>query len=136
MEEKGLGVDELKDLVTSKSGLYGMSGISADMRALNASDDPRAKHAVDVFVSRVVRELGSLAAGIGGLAALVFTAGIGENDASLRARVCAELGWLGVTLDDAANAARGAGLGGREPRGGQAVLPRTTGHHRALQAPQ
>jgi acetate kinase len=77
------------------------------MRKLLESDDPRAKLAVDLYVYRIRRELGSLAAALGGLDALVFTAGIGENSAAIRERVCRDAGWLGVELDTAANAAGG-----------------------------
>jgi acetate kinase len=77
------------------------------MRTLLASDATRAKLAVDLYVYRIGRELGSLAAALGGLDALVFTAGIGENSAEIRARICAAARWLGVELDAAANAAGG-----------------------------
>ena len=77
------------------------------MRTLLASDDPRAREAVDVFVYRIGRELGSLAAALGGLDALVFTAGIGEHAPEIRARVCRDAGWLGIELDEAANSAGG-----------------------------
>src|SRR5205085_3630606 len=90
-----------------QSGLLGVSGISSDMRALLASPDPRAAEAVDLFVYRVGRELGSLAAALGGLDALVFTGGIGENAAPIRARVCRDAAWLGVELDAVANEAGG-----------------------------
>jgi acetate kinase len=87
-----------------------MSGISSDMRTLEANDAPEAKSAIDVFVYRIGRELGSLAAALGGLDAIVFTAGIGENSRTLRARVCAEAAWLGLELDRAANEANGPRL--------------------------
>jgi acetate kinase len=91
-------------------GLLGPSGISGDMRALLASLDPAAREAVDVFVYRIGRELGSLAAAAGGLDVLVFTGGIGEHAAEIRARVCAQAAWLGVRLDAGANAAGGPRL--------------------------
>ena len=97
----------VQDLLYKRSGLLGVSGISSDMRALLASDDPRAKDAVDLFVFRVVREIGAMAAAMGGLDGLVFTAGIGERSAEIRGRVCERLAWLGATLDPAANAAGG-----------------------------
>ena len=81
--------------------------MSSDMRTLLASDDPRARLAVDLFVYRIGRELGSLAAALGGLDALVFTAGIGEHAAAIRERVCRDAAWLGVELDAAANRAGG-----------------------------
>jgi xylulose-5-phosphate/fructose-6-phosphate phosphoketolase len=105
--ERGLGVRELEDLLYDRSGLLGVSGLSSDMRTLLASPDPRAHLAVDLFVYRVARELGSLAAALGGLDALVFTGGIGEHAAAIRERVCRDAAWLGVELDAAANAAGG-----------------------------
>ena len=104
MREDGLGVEELEDLLYKRSGLLGLSGISNDLRALHASDDPRAAEAIDFFVYRVGQILGSLCASLGGLDALVFTAGVGENDADIRARVCRNAAWLGIEIDAAANA--------------------------------
>ena len=95
----------IEAMLYEDSGLLGVSGISSDMRELLASNDPRAAEAVDLFVYRIGRELGSLAAALGGLDALVFTAGIGEHAAAIRARVCRDAAWLGVTLDEAANEA-------------------------------
>jgi len=80
-----------------------VSGVSSDMRTLEASDDPHARDAIDLFAYRIGRELGSLAAALGGLDAVVFTAGIGEHSALLRERVCNDAAWLGVELDNAAN---------------------------------
>ena len=105
-------VDELKmdaraieKLFYQQSGLLGVSGISSDMRTLLASDEPRAKFAVDLFVYRIGRELGSLAGALGGLDAIVFTGGIGEHAVAIRERVCHAAAWLGVELDSTANAA-------------------------------
>jgi acetate kinase len=112
----GLTAATLEDLLYNRSGLLGVSGISSDMRALLASDDPRAKEAIDLFVFRVVREIGALAASMGGLDGLVFTAGIGERSAEIRWRVCERLAWLGVTLDPAANAAGGGRVSGATSR--------------------
>jgi acetate kinase len=84
-------------------GLKGVSGISSDMRDLLTSDDPHAKQAVDLFVYRICWELGALAAAAGGLNALVFTAGIGQNAAPIRAAVCRQSAWLGIELDPEAN---------------------------------
>ena len=78
----------VEKLIYNQSGLLGVSGISSDMRTLLASDDPRAKLAIDLYCYRIRREMGSLAAALGGLDALVFTAGIGENSAAIRERVC------------------------------------------------
>jgi acetate kinase len=98
---------EIGHLLYEQSGLLGVSGISDDMRDLLKSDDPRAKDAVELFVYRIVRELGSLVAALGGLDGLVFTAGIGEHSPEIRARVCEQAAWLGLALDRAANAAGG-----------------------------
>ena len=103
--ERGLGVRDLETLLYDRSGLLGVSGISSDMRTLLGSEDPRARLAVDLFVYRIVRELGSLAAALGGLDAIVFTGGIGERAAPIRERVCRDAAWLGVELDPDANAA-------------------------------
>jgi acetate kinase len=103
-------IDELKmdaraveNMIYKQSGLLGVSGTSSDMRALLASDDPRARFAVELFTYRIGRELGSLAASLQGIDALVFTAGIGEHATLVRERVCREAAWLGVELDPAAN---------------------------------
>ncbi len=104
-DELGMGVREVERLLYHESGLLGMSGISSDMRELLASEAPAARLAVDVFVYRAVRELGSLAAALGGLDALVFTAGIGENQPEVRSRIGAGAAWLGLELDESANAA-------------------------------
>jgi acetate kinase len=105
MQEEGMDADAISDLVYRRSGLLGLSGISSDMRALEASDAPEAAEAIAHFAARIRRETGALVAMTGGLDGLVFTAGIGEHSALLRAAVCGGLGWLGVTLDGAANAA-------------------------------
>lgn len=106
MREKRLGVEGLETLLYKQSGLLGLSGVSNDLRELHASDDPRAAEAIDYFVYRVGQTLGSLCASIGGLDALVFTAGVGENDADVRERVCADAAWLGIEIDADANQAR------------------------------
>ncbi len=108
MQEKGMTAAEVSDLLYNGSGLYGVSGISDDMRTLLASDNPSAKEAVTLFVYRIGRELGSMTAALGGLHALVFTAGIGERAAEIRRRVCEDAAWLGVDLDQRANLAGGA----------------------------
>jgi acetate kinase len=103
MDELAMDARAIEKLIYQQSGLLGVSGISSDMRTLLASDDPRARLAVDLFVYRIGRELGSLAAALGGLDAVVFTAGIGEKAAPVRERVCADAAWLGVALDPVAN---------------------------------
>ena len=107
MDELKLGPREIERLMYHESGLLGLSGISSDMRDLLASDAPSAALALDVFVYRASRELGSLTAALGGLDAIVFTAGIGENQPEIRARILRQAAWLGVELDDAANARQG-----------------------------
>jgi len=99
MREKQMDISQLENLLYKESGLLGVSGVSNDMRELMASDEPRAKLAVDLFVYRIRRELGSLIAVLGGLDVLVFTAGIGENSAEIRRRVCEDAHWIGVQLD-------------------------------------
>jgi acetate kinase len=103
IDELGMDARAIEKLIYQQSGLLGVSGISSDMRTLESSDDPNAKAAIDLFVYRIGRELGSLAAALGGLDAIVFTAGIGENSRSLRERVCREAAWLGVEMDGEAN---------------------------------
>ncbi len=105
MQEHGMDADALSTLLYKESGLKGMSGLTNDMRVLLASDDPRAKEALDYFVFRIRREIGAMAALLGGLDGLVFTGGIGENAAPIRERVCADFDWLGMALDPAANTA-------------------------------
>jgi acetate kinase len=97
----------IENMIYKQSGLLGVSGISSDMRPLLQSDDPRARFAVELFIYRIGRELGSLAAAMHGIDALVFTAGIGEHAAVIRDRVCRDASWLGVELDPAANQAGG-----------------------------
>ncbi len=103
MDQRGMDARAIEKLIYSESGLLGVSGTSSDMRKLLGSDDPRAKLAVDLYVYRIRRELGSLAAALGGLDALVFTAGIGENSPAVRGRICRDAEWLGLELDRAAN---------------------------------
>jgi acetate kinase len=104
IEERGMSPAEVTRLLYNGSGLKGLSGISNDMRDLLASDDPRAAFAIDHFVHRCAVHAGGLAAALGGLDAVVFTAGVGENSAPIRARIAERLGWLGAALDPADNA--------------------------------
>jgi acetate kinase len=99
LSQRKMDADALTDLLYHRSGLLGVSGISSDMRTLLASDDPHAKEAVELFCYRITREIGSLAAALGGLDALVFTAGIGEHADEIRLRVCEASRWLGVSID-------------------------------------
>src|SRR5262252_8259825 len=103
LDHQKMDVRALENLLYKESGLLGVSGISSDVRELLESKDPRAKLALDLYIYRIGRELGSLAAALGGLDAIVFTAGIGENAVSIRERVCRDAAWLGVELDLAAN---------------------------------
>ena len=105
MDRHGMDARALEQLLYYESGLLGISGISSDMRTLLASQDPHAQEAIELFVYRVGREIGSLAAALGGLDALVFTGGIGEHSAEIREKVCHQAAWLGLKLDDSANAA-------------------------------
>jgi acetate kinase len=105
IEQKGMSAAAVADLLYRECGLRGLSGISNDVRELQASKDPRAQFALDHFSYRVALHAGMLASALGGLDAFVFTAGIGENSADVRARVAARLEWLGAELDAAANAA-------------------------------
>ena len=107
MKQPGMDAQALEQLLYHESGLLGVSGISSDMRELLASREAPAVEAVDLFVYRIRRELGSMAAALGGLDALVFTGGIGEHAAPIRARVCRDAAWLGLELDEAANEAGG-----------------------------
>ncbi len=104
IDQHKLDARGLEHVLYHESGLLGVSGISSDMRTLLASSDSAASEAIELFVYRIGREIGSLAAALGGLDALVFTGGIGENAAPIRARVCREAAWLGLELDEAANA--------------------------------
>ncbi|MBB4015799.1 acetate kinase [Chelatococcus caeni] len=109
LREMKLTPDAAERMLYSHSGLLGVSGLSNDMRVLReqAAENPDARRAINLFVYRITREVGSLVAALGGLDGLVFTAGIGENDAATRAEVSARLAWTGMTLDDAANKAGG-----------------------------
>jgi acetate kinase len=123
MDEKKLDARGLEELIYKKSGLLGVSGISSDMRTLRSSDDPRAREAIDLFIYRIVREVGSLAAALGGLDALVFTGGIGQRDMKTRSEVVAGCGWLGAVLNDAANERHDQRIDARSSRVPIWVLP-------------
>ena len=103
ISEKGMSASNVQNFLYRDCGLKGLSGVSNDMRELEASADPKAKLAVDYFVYRIGLSAGMLAAASQGLDAFVFTAGIGENSANIRARVVEQLGWLGATLDPVEN---------------------------------
>jgi acetate kinase len=123
MDERGMDARAVEKLIYQQSGLLGVSGVSSDMRALLESKEPRARLAVNLFVYRIGRELGSLAAALGGLDALVFTAGIGERAAPIRERICRHAAWLGVELDPVANAAHGPRISSAASRVAAWVIP-------------
>ena len=123
MQELKMDAAAIESLLYKKSGLLGVSGISSDMRELLESTEPRAKLAIDLFVYRIGRELGSLAAALGGLDAIVFTAGIGERAAAIREAVCRQATWLGVELDTTANAAGGPRISTASSRIAAWVIP-------------
>ena len=119
----GLSAKEVEGILYKKSGLAGISGISNDMRDLLASDDPRARLAVDYFVYQASKQIGALAAVLRGVDGIVFTAGIGENSAEIRKRICASSAWLGIELDEAANARRGPRISKLESKVSAWVIP-------------
>jgi len=123
MDQRGMDARAIERLIYNQSGLLGVSGISSDMRALLASEDARAKLAIDLYVYRIRRELGSLAAALGGLDAIVFTAGIGENAVPIRSRVCQDAAWLGVELDASANAGGGSRISSATSKVSAWVIP-------------
>jgi acetate kinase len=123
MDEMRLGPRDIERLLYHESGLLGVSGISSDVRDLLASREPAAALALDLFVYRAARELGSLSAALGGLDAIVFTAGIGENSAEIRERICREAAWLGVELDSEANARNGPRISSADSRVSAYVVP-------------
>ncbi|MBV1798902.1 acetate/propionate family kinase [Siccirubricoccus sp. G192] len=123
LRQEGMDPAAVEDMLYRRSGMLGLSGVSSDFRDLLASSDPRARFAIDVFVHRVARGVGSLAAALGGLDGLVFTAGVGENAAPIRAAVCEACAWLGVELDPVANAAHGPRITGGASRVPAHVIP-------------
>jgi acetate kinase len=123
MDELKMDTRAVEDLIYKRSGLLGVSGISSDMRTLLASEDPRARFAVELFSYRIGRELGSLAAALEGVDALVFTGGIGERAVPIRERACRQAGWLGLELDPAANAADGPRISADGSRMAAWVIP-------------
>lgn len=127
IEEMGMDAGEVSRLLSRESGLKGLSGISGDMRTLETSTDPAAAFAIDLYCYRIVREAGSLAAALGGLDAVVFTGGVGENSARIRERVMAGLGWLGLEGDTLANQAASSGV-----RAG--AMPVVSSHGSAVRA--
>jgi acetate kinase len=123
ISQLGMTPSAVEDLIYRQSGLLGVSGISSDMRELLSSADPRARAAVDLFIYRIARELGSLAAATSGLDALVFTAGIGENAPPIRKRVADLVAWCGIELDPEANDKGGPCITTPQSRVGVWVIP-------------
>jgi acetate kinase len=107
LKNKGMPVEALEDLLYRRSGMLGVSGVSSDFRDLLASDDPRARFAVEVFCYQAARHIGSLAAALNGIDGIVFTAGVGENAAPIRASILLRCSWLGLELDEDANRRQG-----------------------------
>ncbi|MGH7493043.1 MAG: acetate/propionate family kinase [bacterium] len=122
-QELKLSVKEVESILYKKSGLLGISGISNDMRDLLDSSEPAARLAVDFFVYRAAKEIGALAAVLGGIDGLVFTAGIGENSAEIRRRICESSAWLGVELDTDANARKGPRISRAKSKVSAWVIP-------------
>ena len=119
----GLSAKEVENILYKESGLLGISGVSNDMRVLLASPEPGARLAVDYFVYRVAKEIGALAAVLGGLDALVFTAGIGQNSTEIRRRICEASAWLGIELDQDANNRKGPRISRPASRVSAWVIP-------------
>ena len=103
IQQKRMSADALVDLLYRRSGMLGLSGVSSDFRELLASEEPRARFALEVFYDRAARQIGSLAAALGGIDGIVFTAGVGENAVPVRSAICGACRWLGLELDEAAN---------------------------------
>lgn len=119
----GMSVGDVEDMLYRQSGLLGVSGISSDMRALSESSAAEAEEAIDLFAWYAAREAGAVAISLGGLDGIVFTAGIGENHADVRARICNRLRWLGVELDEVANTANSGLISRAESRVRIRVIP-------------
>jgi acetate kinase len=123
LQERGLTPQGLSDLLYQQSGLLGVSGLSSDMQTLLDSPAPEAAEAVELFVYRVVGAIGAMAAALGGVDAIVFSAGIGEHAPVIRARIAAGCAWLGARLDGAANVAGGPLIHTADSRLALAVVP-------------
>lgn len=123
MRAKGMGPEAIEDLLYHRSGLLGLSGVSGDMVTLLASTDPRAAEALEVYVYRLAREIGSLTSALGGVDAVVFTAGVGENAPAIRERVVDRLAWLGAKLDPNANAGSATVISAPDSRVKVSVIP-------------
>lgn len=118
-----MSAHQVEDILYHRSGMLGISGVSSDMRELLKSDSPAAKLALDYFIYRIAKEIGALVAVLGGLEALVFTAGIGENSAPIRKRICEAAAWLGVSLDSEANEKASARISTADSRVSAWIIP-------------
>lgn len=123
LKQEGMSVDEVERLIYEQAGLLGVSGISSDMRTLLESNSPSAVHAVQLFAYRAARELGSLVSLLGGLDALIFTAGIGEHAPTVRDLICRRSAWLGIELDSNANEANRALISSDDSKVSVLVIP-------------
>jgi acetate kinase len=123
LQEEKMSPDELQHLLYEKSGLRGVSGVSADMRALLASPEASAQEAIELFVFRVAAETAMMAVTLGGLECLIFTGGIGEHAIEIRQRVCKRLGWLGVRLDADANERSEQNIAAHESKVDVLIIP-------------
>lgn len=123
MDQRGMDAHAIEKLIYTKSGMLGISGISSDMRTLLSSGESRAALAINLFLYRIRREIGSLVAALGGLYALVFTGGIGENAPQIRERICRDAAWLGVEIDADANAKGGPCISTADSRVSAWVIP-------------
>jgi len=123
LQAKGLTPADLEDLLYHRSGLLGVSGIASDMRKLQESDDPAAEEAIDLFVFHAAREIAAMAASLGGLDGIVFTAGIGEHSPEIRRRISDRAAWLGIRFDPSANASGGPRLSTADSPVGVWVIP-------------
>jgi acetate kinase len=123
LDELGMNAREIEDVLYRQSGLLGVSGVSGDMRTLMASGDSRAQFAIELYVYRIAREAGSMIAALRGIDALVFTAGVGENSADTRRRVCEQLAWCGIDFDEQANVSRGPRISTAASKVGVWIVP-------------
>ncbi|HEU0278085.1 MAG TPA: acetate/propionate family kinase [Rhodanobacteraceae bacterium] len=122
-QQRGMAVDALADLLGNQSGLLGVSGVSDNVEVLEASTDPRASEALEMFAERAAAAIAAQCVALAGLEALVFTGGIGEHDATMRTRICSRLQWLGVSLDASANAAHAQHISTADSRIDVYVIP-------------
>jgi acetate kinase len=123
LQSEQMPASDVEDLLYHKSGLLGVSGVSADMRTLLGSSDPRAQEAVDQFCARTAEQVAAMTTSIGGIDVLVFTGGIGENSTEVRRNICARLEWMGLQLDDSANAQQREMVSTRESKVQVLMIP-------------